>query len=152
MTDHGQIAFERLSPPATPADRDAIIAIEAESFSNPWTAGTFDAMLDTPVSEVFVARGEGSRILAFCACWIIGDELHINTIAVHEPLRRRGIGRMLLQRVLQLTQATRATLEVRRSNVAALALYRKLGFEVTAVRPNYYQHPQEDGLILWRNP
>jgi ribosomal-protein-alanine N-acetyltransferase len=54
--------------------------------------------------------------------------------------------------VLERSGARRATLEVRRSNAAAVALYAKLGFEVTAVRTKYYQNPEEDGLILWRNP
>ena len=152
MTPESDIAVERLQAPVTPADREAVLAIEAESFANPWTASTFDAMLATPVTEVFVARGEAARIIAFCACWLIGDEMHINTIAVHQPLRRRGIAYELLRRVLELTRANRATLEVRRSNSAALALYAKLGFQVTAVRPNYYEKPPEDGLILWRNP
>ena len=47
--------------------------------------------------------------------------------------------------------ALQATLEVRRSNVAALRLYERLGFDVAAVRPNYYTDPEEDGLILWRH-
>ena len=152
MSTASPLTVDRLRPPVTPEDREAVIAIEAESFANPWTASTFDAMLNTPVSEVFVARGEAGRIHAFCACWLIGDELHINTIAVQPLLRRQGIAYELLRRVLELTRANRATLEVRRSNEAALALYDKLGFKVTAVRANYYENPQEDGLILWRNP
>lgn len=153
MSGAGQpIVVERLERPVTDEDRDAVIAIEAESFANPWTARTFETMLDTPVSQVFVARAETRRIIAFCACWLIADELHINTIAVHKPLRRQGIASALVQAVLEKTRATRATLEVRRSNLAALALYEKLGFQVTAVRSNYYQNPNEDGLILWRNP
>jgi ribosomal-protein-alanine N-acetyltransferase len=146
------IAVERLRRPVTAEDRDAVIAIETESFANPWTIQTFDAMLDTPVSEIFVARSDERRVVAFCACWLIGDELHINTIAVHTLLRRQGLAYELLRRVFDLTRVNRATLEVRRSNVAALALYEKLGFAVTGVRSNYYQHPDEDGLILWRNP
>ena len=152
MTPESHVVVERLQSPATAADRDAVLAIEAESFANPWTATTFDAMLDTPVSEVFAARADAGHIIAFCACWLIGDELHINTIAVHRPLRRRGIAYELLRRVLQLTGAKRSTLEVRRSNDAAIALYAKLGFQVTAIRSNYYENPPEDGLILWKNP
>jgi ribosomal-protein-alanine N-acetyltransferase len=54
--------------------------------------------------------------------------------------------------LLRRTGATRATLEVRRSNTAALGLYEKLGFKVTAVRARYYSNPDEDGMILWLNP
>jgi ribosomal-protein-alanine N-acetyltransferase len=146
------LALERLDPPVSPADRDAILRLEAESFSNPWTPQTFEVMLSSPASRVYVARVEGAGIVAFCGCWLFGDELHINTVAVQRDWRRQGIARALLTHVLADTRAVRATLEVRRSNAAALALYEKLGFQVTAVRPKYYENPNEDGLILWRNP
>ena len=54
--------------------------------------------------------------------------------------------------ILEETGALQATLEVRRSNLAALNLYEKLGFRATAIREGYYQNPEEDGLILWLNP
>ncbi len=129
-----------------------MLAIEAESFSNPWNADTLDSMLNTPVSQLYVARLDRARIAGFCACWLIDDELHINTIAVDPGLRRQGIGGHLLGSVLQLTGARRATLEVRASNEAAVRLYRALGFQTTAVRRDYYSNPVEDGLILWLNP
>lgn len=143
--------IERVCAPIASADRDAIIALEAGSFSNPWTADTFDVMLATPVSHVYVARLDLS-VVAFCACWVIEGDLHINTLAVNAGVRRRGIGSRLLTEVLSRTAAHRSTLEVRRSNTAALGLYQALGFRVTAVRPQYYAHPEEDALILWLNP
>ena len=146
------VTIGELRRPVADADRDAVIALEAASFTNPWTAATFDAMLDSPVSRVYVARGADGVVLAFCGCWVIDGELHINTIAVGQAYRRQGIASMLLGEVLVRTGARRATLEVRRSNAAALRLYQKLGFEVTAVRPKYYGNPDEDGLILWLNP
>ena len=145
------LVVEQVTAP-TPEDRAAIIRLEAESFSNPWTAETFDRMLTVPVSRIFVARTQASEIVGFCACWLIKDELHINTIAVSDPLRGRGIGSRLMADVLARTGVRRATLEVRRSNEAALRLYEKFGFRVTAVRHKYYENPEEDGLILWMNP
>ena len=145
------LVVEQVTAP-TPEDRAAIIRLEAESFSNPWTAETFDRMLTVPVSRIFVARTQTSEIVGFCACWLIKDELHINTIAVSDPLRGRGIGSRLMADVLARTGVRRATLEVRRSNEAALRLYEKFGFRVTAVRHKYYENPEEDGLILWMNP
>jgi ribosomal-protein-alanine N-acetyltransferase len=144
------LTVERLTEPSAD-DRAAILALESASFSNPWSPERFDAMLHTRVSRVYVVR-DPLRLIAFCACWIFGDELHINTIAVEAARRRQGIARLLLQEVLERTGARRATLEVRRSNVAALGLYEGLGFTVTAVRPRYYENPEEDGLILWLNP
>lgn len=146
-----RLSVEQVASP-TPDDRAAIIALEDASFSNPWTPETFDRMLEVPVSRVYVARSEDTRIVGFCACWLIDGELHINTIAVSEPLRGRGIGSRLVSEVLARTGAQRATLEVRRSNEAALRLYEKFGFRVTAVRHKYYENPEEDGLILWMNP
>jgi ribosomal-protein-alanine N-acetyltransferase len=99
-----------------------------------------------------VARLTGAGIVAFCAAWAIDDELHINWVAVDPGYRRRGIAQALLREALRETGARRATLEVRRSNEAAIALYAKLGFQVTAVRYRYYNNPDEDALILWLNP
>lgn len=134
------------------SERDEILALEALAFSNPWTPESFDAMRSSPASRVYVARQAGGPILAFCACWLIVDELHIHTITVARHERRRGMASGLLRHILADTQAVRATLEVRRSNVAALALYERLGFKVAAVREQYYENPREDGLILWLNP
>lgn len=144
------VTIERLVEP-TEGDRRAILALEAASFSNPWTPDSFDAMLATRVSHLYVAR-DTAGIVAFCACWVFDDELHVNTIAVDATRRREGIGRALIAGVLGRTGARRATLEVRSSNVAALRLYESFGFIVTAVRPRYYENPEEDGLILWLNP
>jgi ribosomal-protein-alanine N-acetyltransferase len=146
------LTIERLDRPVSAPDRDAILDLEGESFSNPWTPQTFDVMLSSPASRVYVVRGEGAGIVGFCGCWVFGDELHINTVAVRGKWRRQGVGYELLTHVLADTGAVRATLEVRRSNAAAIALYEKLGFQVKAVRPKYYENPNEDGLILWRNP
>jgi len=146
------VVVERLQPPVTAADREAVIGLEGASFANPWTGDAFDRMLVSPVSQVYVARLDDGRIAGFCACWVIDDEVHINTVAVAQAWRRHGIGERLLRETLKQTGARRATLEVRGSNEAALALYRKLGFDVTATRRDYYQNPVEDGLILWWNP
>lgn len=151
MTSPPGIIFDRLDPGQL-GDVDAILALEAESFSNPWTAESFATMLASPASRVFVARAVDRRVLGFCACWLFVDELHINTIAVSIDHRRRGIAAGLLRHILKATGATRATLEVRRSNTAAIRLYEGLGFKVAAIRERYYENPAEDGLILWLNP
>ena len=146
------VTIGRLERPVTPEDRSRVLALEAGSFAHPWTAETFDRMLESPVTAVYVARAADGTIAGFCACWVIDDELHINTVAVDAAVRRQGIGRRLLEETLRQTGARRATLEVRRSNIAALALYRSLGFDTRAVRRDYYQNPPEDGLILWWDP
>ena len=151
MTNAGDVTFERLTTPG-PDEFEQIVALEEASFSHPWTPEAFADMLASPVTQLHVARSASREVVAFCACWLIGDELHINTLAVKLPMRRQGIATRLLRHVLEVTAAARATLEVRRSNLAALKLYEGLGFTRTAVRTRYYSHPEEDALILWKNP
>jgi ribosomal-protein-alanine N-acetyltransferase len=92
-------------------------------------------------------------VAAFCACWVVFDELHINTIAVDARYRRRGLASALMTHLLAEAAAAgarRAFLEVRRSNEPAQRLYESLGFVVSGVRRNYYTQPEEDALILAR--
>ena len=130
-----------------------VAALEAASFTNPWPREVLARDLqNTAVSRVYAMRDAAGILMAFCASWFVGDEIHINTLAVKESERRRGLATRLLQFVFQEAAREglrRATLEVRRSNEAALNLYAGLGFEVRGVRPRYYQKPEEDALVLW---
>jgi ribosomal-protein-alanine N-acetyltransferase len=136
-------------------DLDGVAALEAASFTNPWTREMLEKdILRSEVAHIFVLRGAGRRVAAFCTCWIVYDELHINSIAVDPELRGRGLATRLMHAVLAEAQrrgAHRATLEVRESNTPARRLYEKLGFSVVAVRANYYTQPEENALILWRD-
>ena len=146
---------ERLRDPGADADIDAIVALESESFTNPWSRETLVWELqNSDVTLVYVLRRDDERIAAFCVCWIIFDELHINTLAVAPADRRQGFATTLLRQVMAEAAAKgaqKATLEVRASNKSALALYERLGFHVEAKRPGYYTKPEEDALILWRD-
>jgi len=136
------------------ADVDAIVAIEQASFTAPWTREMHVAELaNRGVSYVYVARDHDGGIVGFCAFWRIGDELHINNLAVSPAMRRIGVASALLETILRegvRLGARRATLEVRRSNEAARRLYERFGFRVAGVRRSYYTSPIEDALILWR--
>ena len=137
------------------AELDRVAALEAASFANPWTREMLARELrHSDVTRVYVVKFQDGWIVAFCACWLVVDEVHINTLAVEEGERRKGIATALLEHVLAdlaAAGATHATLEVRRSNAAALRLYERLGFAVAAVRTRYYNHPEEDALVLWRH-
>jgi [ribosomal protein S18]-alanine N-acetyltransferase len=139
----------------TDADIDAIVALESESFTNPWSRETIVWELqNSDVTRVYLLRDDAGAVLAFCVCWVIFDELHINTLAVKPAARRAGLATFLMRGVMgeaAAAGARRATLEVRASNTAALGLYARLGFHVAAKRPSYYSHPEEDALILWRD-
>lgn len=145
---------ERLRDASATDDIEAIVGLELESFTNPWSGDTLVWELqNSDVTRVHVLRDDGGAIVAFSVCWVIFDELHINTLAVAPEFRRRGYATTLLQAVMgeaETEGAVKATLEVRASNAAALALYERLGFRISARRPSYYTNPQEDALILWR--
>ena len=135
-----------------PDDLDAVAALEAESFTNPWTREMLERELrQSGVARVYAVRQPGYRIAAFCTCWFVLDEVHINTIAVAPALRRQGLASQLMTGLLRLAAAegmSRALLEVRRSNAAAQGLYERLGFAVVGARRQYYTHPDEDALVL----
>jgi ribosomal-protein-alanine N-acetyltransferase len=113
--------------------------------------------MDNPrVSHIYLVRvgsADGDAVAGFCSFWLVFDELHINNLAIHPMYRRRGIGTALLQHAMRTAAqlgARRATLEVRQSNEEARRIYERLGFETAGIRRNYYAHPTEDALILWR--
>src|ERR1700724_3221231 len=146
-----------IEPVKSPADIDAILGIEEASFTNPWTKAMYVAELEkkgTWYCYLAKAGGPGGAIVGFCSFWRVLDELHINNLAVAPANRRAGVGSALLTHALQ-TGATlgaeRATLEVRRSNQDARALYERFGFSVAGVRRAYYTNPVEDALVLWRD-
>ena len=145
---------ERLREPADDRAIDAIVGLEHESFTNPWTRETLVwELTNSDVTRVYLLRDAEDRAVAFCIAWVIFDELHINTLAVSPERRRQGLATFLLRGVMAdaaRAGARRATLEVRESNTAAIQLYTRLGFTVAARRPKYYANPPEDALILWR--
>ena len=151
MSTPPSLQIERLHHPSG-EERAAILALEAASFTHPWTGDTFDVMMQSPVTQLWVVR-DGGEIIAFCACYVFGTEqVDINTVAVAASRRRQGIARALLRHILSHTGVRAATLDVRVSNTAAIRLYQALGFKVTHTRPGYYENPDEDGLILWLDP
>jgi [ribosomal protein S18]-alanine N-acetyltransferase len=133
---------------------DEVLAIEDAAFINPWTREMYERDLaNRDVSHIVLARAADGVAVGFCSFWIVLDELHINNLAVLPGRRRLGVGSRLVEHVLRHAQqkgAGRATLEVRRSNEPAIRLYTRWGFLVSAVRHNYYEQPDEDALILWR--
>jgi ribosomal-protein-alanine N-acetyltransferase len=135
-------------------DLDGILAVDAATFDRPWTRAMYEwEWTHSDVARFYVAR-HGDVVVAYCAGWVIFDELHINNLAVDPAWRRRGVGAALLVFVLDAAAAEgakRATLEVRRSNEPARRLYERFGFGFAGVRKGYYREPVEDALVLWRD-
>jgi ribosomal-protein-alanine N-acetyltransferase len=132
-------------------DVPAVHEIDMLSFSLPWSERSFRyEVTQNPVSRGWVAEAEG-RIAAMLVLWLVVDEAHIATIAVHPDFRRQGIGEQILLSALRSAKdegAQRAFLEVRAGNAAAQAMYKKYGFTITGVRPRYYKNNNEDAFLM----
>ena len=135
----------------TMQDVPAVHEIDVLSFSMPWPERSFHFELSgNPVSRAWVAEMD-ERIAAMLVLWLIVDEAHIATIAVHPDFRRQGIGEQILLSALRAARqegARRAFLEVRAGNAAAQAMYKKYGFVVAGVRRGYYKDNNEDALLM----
>jgi ribosomal-protein-alanine N-acetyltransferase len=136
-------------------DLDAIHRIELASFSSPWPPNAYQSELSqNRLASYLVARVD-DEIVAYGGMWLMVDEAHITTFAVHPAWRRQRIGERLLLAFLDLAiarHAREATLEVRLSNIAARRLYEKYGFRPVGLRPRYYSDNGEDALIMTTEP
>lgn len=137
-------------------DLARVVEIDRLSFSLPWSENAFRyELLENPSSLSLVAEleqeGQSPSVVGCGVAWLIMDEAHIATIAVHPAHRQRGIGKRLLAEMLKAVierGARLATLEVREGNLAARRLYRRFGFENVGRRPRYYKDNQEDAIIM----
>jgi ribosomal-protein-alanine N-acetyltransferase len=139
----------------TVPDLPQVQAIERASFTTPWPAQAYRSEIETNrLASYLVARAEG-QVVGYGGVWLMVDEAHITTFAVHPDWRRRRIGERLLQALLRVASrrgAREATLEVRLSNLAARRLYEKYGFRPVGLRPRYYTDDNEDALIMTSDP
>ncbi|MCL6621140.1 MAG: ribosomal protein S18-alanine N-acetyltransferase [Syntrophobacterales bacterium] len=139
--------------PAGFADVTAMHRIETLSFLTRWSRWSFYSELLNPLSTILVATpaGDPSLVVGYLIYWVAAAEMHILNLAVHPRWRRRGVARLLLTTGLARAReqgAHTAWLEVRPSNLPALALYESLGFVPVGRRPGYYEDTGEDALIL----
>jgi len=135
-------------------DLEEVMAIEPTAFGeHHWSRQSFVQELNKSEALYFVARhAQTKELLGYSGFWMIGQEAHITTIAVHYNYRRQYLGeQLLINNILAARQcgALWLTLEVRASNEAAQKLYSKYGFKTINVRPHYYQDNFENALILW---
>lgn len=138
--------------PSTPSDLKEILAIETVSFPHPWSAAAFTAELGKSPPTLYVAgRQDQGRVDGYICFWPAADEIQLLNLAVRPDCRRRGVGRHLMQYLLQKASEEKMRqifLEVRPSNCKALGLYRSLGFEVRYRRRGYYSPEGEDALVM----
>jgi len=151
----GPLAFRRMEV----GDLDRVMEIAREGFAHPWSPELLKRELAHDWSTVLLAtrRAPGAeptgreRVVGFLVYWLVHDEVHVLNIATALSERRRGVARALMGEAVargRAAGATVATLEVRRSNEPALALYRSLGYRQVGVRPNYYVDENEDAIVM----
>jgi ribosomal-protein-alanine N-acetyltransferase len=140
---------------AGPADAPLLAELHAESFDNPWTADEFARLCATPGASCLIAASDGEPV-AFALVRSAAGEAEIITIATRPFARRRGVARRLLLEIaarLEEGGGKDLFIEVARSNDAAVALYRALGFAEAGLRPGYYLRPEgvrEDAIVMRR--
>lgn len=133
-------------------DIPAILAIEEEAFTIPWSEEAFRNELMNNMFARYVVIEYRNELIGYGGMWIIVDEAHVTNIAIRSDCRGMGLGSRLLDRMRAAAVeygAVRMTLEVRVSNEHAQRLYRKLGFQSAGIRKGYYSDNNEDALIMW---
>lgn len=133
-------------------DIPRVLEIERQCFSTPWPRDAYRRELQENRTACYLVARQDGVVVGYAGMWVILEEAHVTTLAVGPHYRRRKIGERLLVALIEEARARGArwvTLEVRRSNHAAQALYRKYGFRDVHVRPRYYSDNGEDALIMW---
>ena len=132
---------------ATESDLPELMALERVCFSDPWPESAMRSTFAIPVARILTARLKGEMV-GFAIAYLIPPEGEIADICVSPVYRGKGIGKALMDALIDGSHCTQFWLEVRVSNLAARGLYEKLGFELLGVRKNYYDHPREDALVM----
>ena len=132
------------------SDLPKVIALERRSFPTPWSLSMFVLELSKP-SGICLAALANKEIRGYLICSRYDQAWHLMNIAVDPEVRRHGIGRVLIDAMIERAgEHANYTLEVRTSNTAAIALYESYGFRNVGTRPRYYSDTGEDAIIMWR--
>lgn len=135
----------------TASDLDAIMEIEPQIYSHPWTRGNFvDSLKSAHNAWVLL---QDNHIIGYALMMMVLDEAHLLNLSISKFYQKRGLGRMLLEHMIKIAQTLKATnmfLEVRTSNISAIALYENIGFNEMAVRRGYYptHNGREDAILM----
>jgi ribosomal-protein-alanine N-acetyltransferase len=132
-------------------DLDAIMAIESQIYPYPWTRGNFIDSLKSGYSAWVIMLNE--QIIGYSLVMMVLDEAHLLNLSVAKTYQKQGLGRLLLVHMIEIAKAKQATnmfLEVRPSNISAIALYEVMGFNEMAIRRGYYPsaNGREDAVLM----
>jgi ribosomal-protein-alanine N-acetyltransferase len=141
-----------LIEPMKAVDLDTVMEIERVSFRSPWSRQVFLEELTRDWAHVDIVRDAATGdVVGFANYWLVADEVHVLNLATHPQARRAGHASRMMAHMIDFARrelCRYVTLEVRRSNAAALRLYRRFAFRAIGVRPNYYAEDQEDAIVM----
>lgn len=123
-----------------------VYEIEKTCFSNPWSIHDLEAQVDNENSHFLVAFVDG-KVAGYMGLQIFSGEGYVTNVAVLPEYRGRGIAKALIEKQFE-NKMDFITLEVRESNLPAINLYKKTGFENVGIRPNFYSNPTENAVIM----
>ncbi|MBE6800477.1 MAG: ribosomal-protein-alanine N-acetyltransferase [Ruminococcaceae bacterium] len=127
-----------------------IAKLEKECFSSPWSEEGLKSELNNNFARFFVALSDG-KITGYIGSHNVLGEVYITNIAVFPEFRRNGVGKALVEHLVNQMKNENAefvTLEVRESNSTAISLYEKNGFQKVGKRKDFYEKPREDGVLM----
>lgn len=143
-------ALQEITPDNVGQYIEQLLAIERAAFSAPWTFDDYMTEVARPIAHI-VAVTDGDILLGYAGFWQVMEVAEVNNVAVAEAYRGQGIGKMLMSGLLDLAAllgCEQVHLEVRAANSGAIALYDGLGFRQVGVRPDYYDNPKEDAVLM----
>ncbi len=130
----------------------AVLRIEGKVYPRPWSAGLFLSELAQKSSRAYFVARHANRVVGYAGVMVLGDEGHVTNIAVDPGFHRHKIGTRLMIALVEASRERKVrsmTLEVRRANAGAQAMYRRFGFQTVGVRKGYYVETGEDAYIMW---
>lgn len=132
------------------SDIDIVFALEQEIFSDPWTIESFRIEINNRQNSYPCVLLLDNLIVGYAVVWYYSGEIHIGNFAVHPGYRKQGLGKRLLRHIFdKFYEYNAAYLEVRKSNIAAINLYKSFTFEELYIRKKYYSN-NEDAIVMWR--
>ncbi len=134
----------------TSAHIEEIVRLENECFSSPWSENGLKSELNNNFARFFVAFSD-DRIAGYIGSHNVLGEVYITNVAVFPEFRRNGVGKALVEFLVDRMKTEKAefvTLEVRKSNIKAISLYEKCGFQKVGERKKFYEKPIEDAILM----
>lgn len=133
-------------------DIPSVVTIERETFSDPWSEDSFRTEI-LRENNIYLVAIEDETLAGYCGLWGIAGEGQITNVAVRKENRNHGVGKRMLTELIAIGNEkglNSYTLEVRESNEWAIRLYESLGFRGAGIRKDFYSHPKENAIIMWK--